>query len=89
MLSFIEEFYYGNLEPQESTTELNGRLRKSLKVLTATEEQLYAKITDEDKDLFEKYLNQNRDFLCISNADSFISGFRHGAKFAYETFVVN
>ena len=89
MADFIEDFYYGNIEPQECTTELNSELKKKLNQLTQAEEQLTSKLTEEEKSLFMKYASQSIEFLCTSNADSFIVGFRLGAKFTYDTFVNN
>lgn len=89
MSHFIEEFYYGNIEPQESITELKAEIKKKLESLSQTEEQLRSKLTEEEKALFVKYVNQAGDFLCVSNADSFIAGFRLGAKFTYDTFVTD
>ena len=89
MSDFIEDFYYGNIEPQECTTELNSELKKKLNQLTQAEEQLTSKLTEEEKSLFMKYASQSNEFLCTSNADSFIVGFRLGAKFTYDTFVNN
>lgn len=89
MSHFIEEFYYGNIEPQESITELKAEIKKKLDVLSQVEEQLTAKLTEEEKALFMKYANQSSEFLCASNADSFIAGFRLGAKFTYDTFVID
>lgn len=87
MLNFIEEFYYGNIEPQEITTELRADVRNKLAALSKTEEQLSEKLTDAESELFNKYLKQSGEFLCVSNADSFITGFKLGAKFTYNTFV--
>ncbi len=87
MSDFIENFYYGNIEPHECTTELNSELKKKLNQLTQAEEQLTSKLTEEEKSLFMKYASQSNEFLCTSNADSFIAGFRLGAKFTYNTFV--
>ncbi len=89
MSHFIEEFYYGNIEPQESITELKVEIKKKLDALSQTEEQLTSKLTEEEKALFLKYASQSSEFLCVSNADSFIAGFRLGAKFAYDTFVTD
>lgn len=89
MSHFIEEFYYGNIEPQESITELKAKIKKKLDSLSQTEEQLTSKLTEEERTLFLKYASQSGEFLCISNADSFISGFRLGAKFTYDTFVTD
>ena len=87
MSDFIEDFYYGNIEPQEISTELRTELKKKLDSLSQAEEQLTSKLTDEEKDLFIKYASQSSEFLCVSNADSFIVGFRLGARFTYDTFV--
>ena len=89
MSKFIKDFYYGNIEPQESSSELKNELKRKLSILTQTEEQLTSKLTEEEKALFMKYASQSSEFLCISNADSFIAGFRLGAKFTYDTFVTD
>lgn len=89
MSHFIEKFYYGNIESQESITELKPEIKKKLDALSQTEEQLTSKLTEEEKALFMKYASQSSEFLCISNADSFIAGFRLGAEFTYDTFVTD
>lgn len=89
MSDFIEDFYYGNIEPQEISTELRTELKKKLDSLSRAEEQLTSRLTDEEKELFIKYANQSSEFLCVSNADSFIAGFRLGARFTYDTFIDN
>ena len=89
MSDFIEDFYYGNIEPQEISTELRTELKSKLDSLSQAEEQLTSKLTDEEKELFIKYASQSSEFLCVSNADSFIAGFRLGARFTYDTFINN
>ena len=87
MSDFIEDFYYGNIEPQEISTTLSTELKRKLDLLSQAEERLTSKLTDEEKDLLIKYVSQSSEFLCVSNADSFIAGFRLGARFTYDTFV--
>ena len=89
MSNIIEDFYYGNIEPQALSSELSGKLSKKLNTLTEKEEHLTAKLTDEDKEMFVDYVNTYNEFLSLSNSDSFISGFRLGAEFAYDTFVTD
>ena len=86
MSGFIEDFYYGNIEPQECCSELKSELKKKLSVLAEKEETLTSKLNGEEKDLFVAYTNTYNDFLTVSIADSFISGFRLGAKFTLDTF---
>lgn len=87
MSDFIEEFYYGNIEPQAGNSELNKELKKLLSNLTKKEELLTATLNGEEKDLFSEYVNAYNEFLAFSIADGFISGFRLGARFTYDTFV--
>lgn len=89
MSNFIEELYYGNIELQELSTELSAKLKKKLSKLTEKEEQLTARLNGEDRELFLSYASAYVEFSSTSNADSFISGFRLGAKFTYDTFVTD
>ncbi|MBQ2848263.1 MAG: hypothetical protein IJO03_11710 [Clostridia bacterium] len=89
MSGFIEDFYYGNIEPQECCSELKSKLKKKLNSLTEKEESLTSRLSGEEKDLFVAYTNTYNDFLTVSIADSFISGFRLGAKFTLDTFVTD
>ena len=87
MSNIIEDFYYGNIEPQEVNSELTPILKKQLSNLAEKEEQLTARLNGEDKELFQNYVNAYIEFSTTSNADSFITGFRLGAKFTYATFL--
>ena len=87
MSNIIEELFYGNLEPQELNTELTPRLKKKLSQLVKKEEELTAMLPEKEKDLFVNYVLAYNEFSSISISDGFISGFRFGARFAYDTFV--
>ena len=89
MSNFIEDLYYGNIEPQELSTELSGKLKNKLSNLAEKEEQITERLNGEDKELFQNYVSAYIEFSTTSNADRFISGFRLGAKFTYDTFVKN
>ena len=89
MSDFIEDFYYGNIEPQECTTELTAKVKKSLSDLAGKEEQLTSILTDKEKELFLSYVKTYTNFSSLCNADSFIVGFRLGARFTYDTFIKN
>ena len=87
MSDFIEDFYYGNIEPQECTTELTAKVKKSLSDLSSKEEQLTSILADKEKELFLSYVKTYTNFSSLCNADSFIVGFRLGARFTYDTFI--
>ena len=87
MSDFIEDFYYGNIEPQECTTELTAKVKKSLSDLAGKEEQLTSILTDKEKELFLSYVKTYTNLSSLCNADSFTVGFRLGARFTYDTFI--
>ena len=87
MKSFIEEFYYGNIESQELSSEFGSTLKKKLNSLVKNEDEFKEKLSEEEKKLFKKYSDSYNEFLSMSVADSFISGFRLGAKFTHDVFV--
>ena len=89
MSNIIEELFYGNLEPQELTTEITPSLKKKLRELVKKEEELTSKLSEEEKKLFLNYTSAYNEFSSISISDGFISGFRFGARFTYDTFVAN
>jgi hypothetical protein len=87
MYNIIEEFYYGNIEPQELTTEITPKLKKKLSALVKKEVELTAMLPEKERELFVNYVNAHNEFSSIGNSDSFISGFRLGARFTYHTFI--
>ncbi len=87
MSNIIEDLFYGNLEPQELSTEITPKLKKKLNELVKKEEELTSKLSEEEKELLSNYVSAYNEFSSISISDSFISGFRFGARFAYDTFV--
>ena len=87
MSSIIEEFYYGNIEPQELSTEITPKLKKKLSSLVKKEEELTAMLPEKEKELFTNYVLAYNEFSSIGNSDGFISGFRLGARFTYDTFI--
>ena len=56
MANIIEDFYYGNLEPQEVNSELTHKLKKKLSSLAEKEEYLTARLNGEEKTLFQNYV---------------------------------
>ena len=84
---FIEEFYYGNIDPQARSTEQNKAMQKQMEVLMLNEDYLTEKLSGESKKKFLEFVNAWGVVNGESNLDSFIMGFRLGADFTYDTFV--
>lgn len=88
MGKFIEEFYYGNIDPQARSTKQNKAVQKQMEVLMLNEDYLAEKLPGESKKKFLDFVNAWSVVNGESNLDSFMMGFRLGANFTYDTFVV-
>ena len=87
MANFIEELYYGNIEPQDIKKKKSKSYSREMKILSENEDVLWEKLPEEDKKLFLEYVDAWGIVNGGSVTDSFITGFRLGAKFVYDTFV--
>ena len=87
MFKFIEEFYYGNIDPQARSIKQNKAVKKQMEVLMLNEDYLTENLSGESKKKFLEFCNAWGVVNGESNLDSFIMGFRLGAKFTYDTFV--
>ena len=86
MNNFIEELFYGNLEPQELNKENELRLKEKLKKLCHLEESIRNSLGGELSEMFEAYVRNYGDFSAACSADSFVSRFKMGSRLTYETF---
>ena len=57
MGKFIEEFYYGNLDPQERSTKENKTVQKQMEVLMLNEDFLTENLSGESKKKFLDFCN--------------------------------
>ena len=73
MSNIIEELYYGNIEPQELTTEITPKLKKKLSSLAKKEEELSAMLPEKEKELFVNYVLAYNEFSSIGNSSSFLT----------------
>ena len=52
MSKYIEEFYYGNIDPQARSTKQNKTVQKQMEILMLNEEFLTEALAGEDKKSF-------------------------------------
>ena len=89
MTNFIEEFYYGNINPQARSSEQNKKVQRDMETLTDNEDFLTDKLSGEEKKRFLQYVDAWASVNGESTLDSFITGFRLGAQFTFDTFVTS
>lgn len=86
MGGFIEELYFGNIEAQARGYSNDSRILKTSNSINELEEKLTERLQEEDKDLFLDFCNAYGELMGDSDVDSFVAGFRLGARFALDTF---
>ena len=75
-MSLLEEFWYGNIEPMEYDTSSCKEYKKLLELICRNEEKLRATMTDEQKELFEKYTDCVREYQTITDCLLFQNSFQ-------------
>ena len=89
MPNILEDLYYGNLTPCQRAVRPGSRVQKLAQKQSDLETKLNGSFTEDQRADFEQYLSVTTDLLDANCFDSFIIGFRLGARFTHETFVSN
>ena len=82
-MRILEELWYGNIEPTEYGTS-SKEYKKLLELICKNEEKLKATMTDEQKELFEKYADCVREHQINTGCLIFQNGFKLGARMMLE-----
>ena len=85
--NIIEELYYGNIDPQDHGYCPKSPVKKASYSLNGLEEKLTEQLAGENKALFLRFYNAYAEFMGESELDTFITGFRLGARFMMDTFL--
>lgn len=82
-MKLLEEFWYGNIEPTEYDTS-SKEYKKLQELICRNEEKLRAAMTDDQKELFEKYTDCVREYQTITDCLIFQNSFKLGARMMLE-----
>jgi hypothetical protein len=86
MTNFLEELYYGNVDPQARGYRKGSHILKVSENINELEEKLTERLSGEEKKLFLDFCNAYGELMCNAGLDSFLVGFRLGAKMIFDTF---
>ena len=87
MKSFIEEFYYGNIDPQNSGFEDDAGVQRELQTISENEDWLTEHLASEEKKRFLDFADAWSAYNGDATLDGFTTGFRLGARFVFDTFL--
>ena len=84
-MHIIEEFWYGNINPQEQSKEHNSEVRHLLTLMGKNRDSLSDTLTDEQKETLAKYDDCVNEMYGIIEREIFAYGFRLGGQLMLET----
>lgn len=85
-MSKIEELWYGNIDPHNDIISNTEEMRKLIELMVRHRKTLEEMISDEQKKVFEKYIDCRNEYESLYQAAIFTYAFKLGAKMAAEVF---
>ena len=79
-MNFIEELYYGNINPNEKRCKKATPYDKALSIFIANEDKLKEALSGEHLNLFNELVNASDEISATSGVENFKIGFRLGVK---------
>ena len=86
MSKILKEFYNGNIVPCNQTGDNSQYTQDLLHLIENNRERLCQGLTEEQKEILEKYDCQTTEMIELIREDSFISGYRMGTRLTAEAF---
>lgn len=87
MQSILEEFAYGNISPEVQVFKRNSPYGEAMRALSGNEEKLLAKLGEDEKLLFQKYVNEQGEVNRLTAVSNLVYGFKLGLTMTAEAFV--
>lgn len=85
-MAFLEQFFFGNVDPQSRECLHPKTMRKAQQTLSGLEQTLMEQLPTPQKELFAQYTDAWGNLNVQSELDSFVYGFRMGAQMALDAF---
>lgn len=85
MRKLLEEFWYGNIFPQEQYAAQHPDIKPLLRLIEKNRTSLVETLTEAQKESLQKYDDVVSEMNGILEREIFIYAFRLGGRFAIET----
>ncbi len=89
MRSILEEFAYGNISPEVQFFKRNSRYGEAMRALSSNEEKLLARLGEDEKILFQKYVDAQGEVNQLTAVGNLIYGYKLGLIMTAEAFVTS
>ena len=89
MKSILEELWYGNICPETDKRSNPEEMNQLMKYMARHHDNLMETMTDEQKDIFERFDDCWSEYASLAEKSIFVYAFRLGAKFVYEIMAID
>lgn len=86
-MNILEDFWYGNINPQEESKEHNREIRDLLTLMGRNRDALSSTLTDEQREVLEKYDDCVNEMYGLIEVAIFSYAFRLGGRLMLATFL--
>ena len=92
-MNILEDLFYGNIRPSDKQFDRKSKYAKLLGVMTDNIDKLTGFLNslpnaEKERDMFLEMLNAQGEINAFTELERFIEGFRLGASFMLEIFVL-
>ena len=85
MKSMIKELWHGNINPQEDSRNNSPEMKELIEYMARHHDDLLKTMTDEQKEIFEKFHDCWSEYMSLAEAAIFEYAFKLGMQIAIET----
>lgn len=84
-MNILEEFWYGNINPQEQSKDDNRAIKELLNLMGRNRDRLQATMNAEQQELLEKYDDCVNEMYGLIEVEIFTYAFRLGGRLMLAT----
>ncbi len=86
-MNFIEELYYGNIQPNQKVYNRNSQYAKDIKRFYRCEAKLNELLKGKELDIFNNLINTYDEITAAVSLENFKLGFRLGVQMIFDSLV--
>lgn len=86
-MGFIEELYYGNINPNEKGVNQTSQYAKAIRLFCNNEQKLTETLSGEELKLFNDLINASDEISATNSVENFKIGFRLGVQMMCDSLV--
>ena len=87
-MTLLEDLWYGNINPHETILKGNKQFKNLLSLMGRNRDKLNDTLTDQQKELLEKYDGVINEMHSLAEVESFTCGFSLGIRLMMESVLV-